>query len=217
MKIGIIGVGSLTLELASRAAQAGYEVIINNPRGNNPVREVIEKMESNVQLGSLENAASAEIILFFVPKDDLKTVIKNLPDMTGKIIIQAGSLIFNPQYTDNTPTHKNTTLMLAGAHVVKLFNPIKLEINSSYPQHRNIEKIFFTSDHAHSSHHTKIFLKKLNFLPINLSTESKLKNMRISLKLGSNPVISKTIESVPKFNIIPATDLNLINSIKIYP
>lgn len=34
MKIGIIGIGSLTLELAIRSAGAGYKITLHNPRGN---------------------------------------------------------------------------------------------------------------------------------------------------------------------------------------
>lgn len=43
MKIGIIGIGSLTLELAIRSGQLGNNVIVNNPRGNSLVKEVIKK------------------------------------------------------------------------------------------------------------------------------------------------------------------------------
>ncbi|WET02966.1 hypothetical protein [Flavobacterium sp. YJ01] len=46
MKIGIIGISSLTLNLAGRAAQAGYEVTINNPRGGSLIKEVVKKMGS---------------------------------------------------------------------------------------------------------------------------------------------------------------------------
>jgi hypothetical protein len=43
MRIGIIGIGSFTLEIAFRSAQVGYEVKVDNIRGNSLIREVIKK------------------------------------------------------------------------------------------------------------------------------------------------------------------------------
>lgn len=39
MKVGIIGIGIITMDYAYRAAEAGYEVIISNPRGNSIIRD----------------------------------------------------------------------------------------------------------------------------------------------------------------------------------
>lgn len=130
MKIGIIGIGSLTLDLAFRSAQAGYNIVVNNPSGNSLVKEVIEKMRPNVKLGSLEQAAAAEIILLFIPKDDLENLIQNLPDLSGKLIVHTSSVIFDYQSfssgVTNATTYKTTASLLPEAHVVKLFKPLNL-------------------------------------------------------------------------------------------
>jgi 6-phosphogluconate dehydrogenase len=55
MKIGIIGISTLTLELAFRSAEAGYKVKIFNPKGNNLIKDVTQKMGSNIQLSSINN------------------------------------------------------------------------------------------------------------------------------------------------------------------
>lgn len=51
MEIGIIGISSLTIDLADRASQAGFRVIINNPKGGSLIRDCIEKMGTDVRLG----------------------------------------------------------------------------------------------------------------------------------------------------------------------
>lgn len=185
MKIGIIGIGSLTLELAFRSAHAGYTITVNNPRGNSLVKEVIVKMGSNVTLGSLEQATAADIILLFLPKDDLENVIKNLPDMSGKLILHTSSLIFDPKSllsgVTGAMTYKITASLLPEAHIIKLFKPVNLKQSSKCIEHKNKEEIFFISDHEASRDSIRNLLKKMNFLPIDISGKLRLGNTAIKL------------------------------------
>lgn len=172
MKIGIIGIGTLTLELARRSSQAGYELLIHNPRGNSLVRDTIERMESDITLTSLDIAATADIVILFIQKDDLETILTALPDMTGKIVLHSSSLIFDPQFLlsgiQNALTYKITANLLPNAHVVKLFNPINLAERTSL-SNTNKDEIFFIADDADSKRITRTYLKSLNFQPTNLS------------------------------------------------
>lgn len=180
MKIGIIGIGSLTLELTRRAAQAGYQVIVHNPRGNSLIRDSISKMGANIELGSLHKTAYADLVVLFVPKSDLEEVIGNLPDMTGKIVVHTSSLIFNPQtlLTGLTyaMTYKITAALLPAVHVVKLLKPIKLETNIP-DSFNNRQEIFFIADHPDSRQAVKTFLNKLYFTAIDLSSRLQLQNL----------------------------------------
>lgn len=190
MKIGIIGIGTLTLELVVRSAKAGYNIVISNPRGNSLVREVTEKMGSNVTLGSLEQAAAADIILLFLPKDDLENVIQSLPDMSGKIIVHTSSLIFDPKSLlsgiSSTLTYKITASLLTDAHIVKLFNPVDLKQGSKETGHKEREEIFFIADQEGSRNSIRDFLKKLNFTPIDLSVRLSLQNTAMKLNNNNN-------------------------------
>lgn len=194
MRIGIIGIGRFTLEIARRAYHAGYEVIIHNPSGNSLIRDVTEKIGPEIKLASLGETASAEIILLFVPKESLKKVIDNLPDMTGKIIVHTSTLIFDPQSLfsgiTNAMTYKITASLLPKAHVVKLFSPIDLNKKSTDFKEEMKEEIFFIADHADSKHCTLTFLKKLKYTPIDLSGRLKYQNMGINL--GSSLLNSKS-------------------------
>lgn len=144
-------------------------------------------MGSNVKLGSLEQAAAAEIILLFLPKDDLENVIQNLPDMSGKIIVHTSSLIFNPQSLlsgiTNVMTYKITASLLPEAHIVKLFTPLNLIPESKGKEQENREQLFFIADHRPSRNNIRIFLKTLNFLPIDLSDRLHFQNTATKLKI----------------------------------
>ncbi|KAF2508304.1 NAD(P)-binding domain-containing protein [Flavobacterium foetidum] len=195
MKIGIIGIGTLTLELARRATQAGYQVIINNPRGNGLVRETVEKLGQNAELASLEKATEGEILLLFIPKDDLQSVLQNMPDTTGKIIVHTSSLIFNPQSLlsgiTNALTYKITAELLPKAHVVKLFNPVKLEKHTSTVQK---DEIFFIAEHSESKLRIQNFLKSLNFSALDLSRRLQYG------RTEANPDVIHSIKNYPKRN-----------------
>lgn len=184
MKIGIIGISSLTMELAVRSAQAGYEVVIYNPKGNSLVRDVVEKMGSNVQLGSLQEAVTTEIIVLFIPKDDLEKLKQNLPDMTGKLIVHTSGLIFDPQLLlsgiTNAMTYKTTASLFPEAHVVKLFNPVNFKPNNTCIQQKDKEEIFFIANHKDSRNSIREFLRKLKFSPIDLSGKLNLQNTEVN-------------------------------------
>lgn len=179
MKIGIIGIGILTLELARRACAENFEVILNNPRGNSLVSGAIEKIGNNMRLDSLTNAANADIILLFIPKDDLESVIEKMPDMKGKIILHTSSLVFNPRSLlpgiSNAPASTITASLLPGAHVIKLFRPVELE-TSSVCADKFSESIYFSAAHSPSKYIVKAFLKKLGFAPIDLTGRLKIQN-----------------------------------------
>lgn len=184
MKIGIIGISSLTMELAVRSASAGHEVIIYNPKGNSLVRDVVERMGPHVQMGSLQEAVSTEIIVLFIPKDDLEKLKQDLPDMTGKLIVHTSGLIFDPQLLlsgiTNAMTYKTTASLFPEAHVVKLFNPVSFKSNNKFIQDRDKEDIFFIADHRDSRNSIRAFLRKLNFLPIDLSGRVHLQNIEVN-------------------------------------
>lgn len=199
MKVGIIGIGTLTYELASRAAKAGYEVIVNNPRGNSLVREIISRIGSNVQLGTLDEASSASLVILFVPKDDLEPVIKNLPDMSGKVIIHISNLIFNPQSLvpgiSNALTYQITASLLPEADVVKLFNPVKLE-KSTTNGTANRDDIFYIAHNSHSKYCVGTFLKNLHFCAIDLSKQ--LKRYSTNHDTVSNSAVFHFSKNFPK-------------------
>ncbi|GAA3782032.1 NAD(P)-binding domain-containing protein [Flavobacterium ginsengiterrae] len=191
MRVGIIGIGSLTMELAFRSAKEGYTVIVSNPKGNSLIMDAIEKMGPNVWPGTLEQAVCTDIIFLFIPKEDLQKVLGSLPDVSGKIIVHTSGLIFNPQTLlsglTNAMTYKITASLLPKAQVVKLFNPVNLKSTKDSREPAAKEEIFFIADHKASRENIKKFLKTLHFSPIDLSGKLHLQNKPINFKAVLNP------------------------------
>jgi predicted dinucleotide-binding enzyme len=192
MNIGIIGISSLTLEMAFRSAQAGCQVKIYNPKGNSLIREVTQKMAPNAQLCSLEQAADTQIVLLFIAKDDLQNILQTLPDMSGKIILHTSSLIFDPltllSSITSALTYKITASLVPRAHVVKLFNPVNLKAKSSCTNCGDKDEIFFIADHRDSRNQVLDYLKKINFSPIDLSGRLHPQNTAFNLNSLTNPI-----------------------------
>lgn len=191
INIGIIGISSLTLDLAFRSAEAGYQVKIYNPKGNSLIREVAQKMAPNARLCTLEQTADTQIVLLFSAKEDLETILQTLPDMSGKLIIHTSSLIFEPltllSSITNALTYKITASLLPQAHVVKLFNPVNLTAKNNSMNCSDKDEIFFIADHHDSRNQVRDFLKKINFSPIDLSGKLHLENTTFNLKSIVNP------------------------------
>lgn len=192
MQIGIIGISTLTLELATRSAEAGYIVKIYNPKGNHLVRDAIQRMGSNIQLSTLEQAADTEIVLLFIAKEDLEIILQTLPDMSGKIIIHTSSLIFDPSSLlssiTRALTYQITASLVPEAYVAKLFNPVNLKAKNNCINTGDKDEIFFIADHRGSRNHVRDFLKKINFSPIDLSSNLHLRNVSVNLKTIINPI-----------------------------
>jgi predicted dinucleotide-binding enzyme len=191
MKIGIIGIGSLTLELAQRASSAGYEILIHHPRGNSFIRQTTESI-NNARLVSLQEAAIADVIMLFVPREDLEKTIGMLPDMTGKIIVHTSGLIFNPKLLvssiTSALTFQITASLLPKAYVLKLFSPIMLQPQKTSHTTKTEDEIYFAGDHMPSKNIVKTFLKDLGFNPFDLS--SRLKSQKTVLLHKKNSLLN---------------------------
>jgi predicted dinucleotide-binding enzyme len=126
MQIGIIGVGSISLNFAQRAAKSGHEVLISNIGNNSPLKEIVRQMGSNAKLVSTTQAATAGLIILFSPSQELETLLKNLPDMSEKTIMHTSNPIFNLNSfaTALKPDFFSLTMasLMPAADIVKIYN-----------------------------------------------------------------------------------------------
>lgn len=177
MTIGIIGIGNITLELATRSALSGYEVLLSNPRGINVVKELTQHIGSHVKLVSINEAAGAELIILFLNRDDLENALKAMPDMKGKIILHTNNPIFNlNEVLDITSGQSSSDIiasLLPDSHIVKLFNPLHC-LTGPNSQNNDRTKIFFTTKNHKVKNNVKTYLDTLNFTGIELLELKKL-------------------------------------------
>ncbi|UWY27428.1 NAD(P)-binding domain-containing protein [Flavobacterium sp. TR2] len=180
MEIGIIGINSLTIDLANRATKAGFKVIINNPKGSSLVRDCIEKMGTDIHLGSLNEAAAPDLVVIFLPKENLEDTIRKMPDMSGKTVLHTSGLISDPQSLlsgiSNAMAYKTAAALFPAANVVKLFSPMPCSSHLDTTEKQKKEELFFIADCSDSRNKANTFLKKMQFLPVDLSSRLKLQN-----------------------------------------
>jgi predicted dinucleotide-binding enzyme len=173
MKIGIIGTGFITLDFAHRAAESGHEVLISNPRGTKTLKEIAKKMGKNVKLVSTNEAAEAEIIILFIPREDLEVSIDNLPDMTGKTILHTNNPIFNLKSFLSTVSGQSScdlvTSLLPAAHIIKIFNAVEPPTISNDKKNHERPKIFYAGENRQAKNNVKVFLETLNFSGVDLA------------------------------------------------
>lgn len=168
MQIGIIGIGSITLDFARRATKSGHKVLISNPRGNGPLKEIVNQMGKNATLVDTKKAASARIIILFSPWQELEILVQDFPDMTGKIIMHTNNPIFNlKSFISEQKLNFSSEIIAAilpTADVVKIYNILgALEGSCYYNQPKEREEIFFSGKNESAKNNVKMFLQSLNY------------------------------------------------------
>ncbi|WP_161568447.1 NAD(P)-binding domain-containing protein [Flavobacterium cupreum] len=163
MKVGIIGVCSITLDYADKAARSGHEVLISHIRNNSCFKEVVQRIGSNAKLVSVNEAAKSDIIILFIPREDIDALMHDLPDMTGKIVLHTNNLILNldvpAEKTGIKSSSETIASLLPTAHVVKIFNVLEL-----HKQNQNKYEIFDTAADQEIKDRVIGFLESLNFI-----------------------------------------------------
>lgn len=136
--LGLIGAGNIGSQIARKAVENGYEVVLSNRRGPEVLRDLV------VELGPLARAAgspteaaeAADLAVVTIPLKAIDTV--PVGPLVGKIVIDTNN--YYPQRDGQIPVldrEETTTSELLQAHlprsfVVKAFNHIRAaEITTS--------------------------------------------------------------------------------------
>lgn len=170
MKIGIIGIGIITLDFACRAAKAGYEVLISHTRNNSTAKELVTRLAHNAKLVSVYQAAHAEIVILSVAWEDLELSLQNLPSMDGKIILHTNNPIFTDKsfFPASTKSFEIITGLFPTAHTIKVFNVLNTSV--LYPEQLlNRKEIYFSGTNLEATNKTKDFLQSLGFIGLDIA------------------------------------------------
>ena len=169
MKIGIIGIGAITLDFGVRALSAGHEILLNSPAGHTHYRDIITRLGANAKLASTKEAARAEIVILFLPWDSLRPTLRKLPDMTGKLVLHTNNALFNPESFAEYPTSSCELIAekLPTADIVKVFNVMTPRASSDLQRH----EIYFSAGSLTAHNNAITFLETLNFSGIDISSK----------------------------------------------
>ncbi|WP_294959834.1 NAD(P)-binding domain-containing protein [uncultured Flavobacterium sp.] len=164
MRIGVIGLCSFTMDFVNRSVKAGHQVLLSSTRENRQFKDLAQKMGENVKLVSRNEAVAADILLLFIPREDVELFLTDLPNMNEKILIHASNPIFSLECL--RPNSKASCEIIASllpeAHIIKVLNIVNPSVLSLLNQRHTGNEIFFAGKDKHAKDKAKTFFKSLN-------------------------------------------------------
>ncbi len=133
MRVGILGSGLMGAKLGTIFARAGHEVVLSYARSNDKLKKLARDAQGNARAGALGEAAkNADALLLGVHWSRIDDVLKQVGDLTGKVILTCCL----PMDAGNTKLIIGTTTSgaeelarkIPRAHVVCAFNTVPSEV-----------------------------------------------------------------------------------------
>ena len=141
--VGIIGAGRLGQAMARTALRAGRSVVIANSRGPKSLALVVSALGEGVSAGTVDEAASADIVVVAVPWDRVPEAVQGL-DWNSQLVIDAT----NDWAADDRQGRTSSELvadLVAGARLVKAANTLSAEVLGSDPNEAGGRRVIFIS------------------------------------------------------------------------
>ncbi len=191
MSIGIIGAGALGSNVARLLAKNGISATIANRRGPESLKGLMQELGPSIKAGTVQEAASADIVLVAVRWVDLKNALSTLPAWNGRIVIDGTNPV---EFLDpNSPDAKDPNNPLAaygikpidlggkhssavfrdlvpGARVVKAFNHLDVNILPEPAISGGKRVLFYSGDDVDAKAQVRKLLEQTGFFPIDLGT-----------------------------------------------
>ena len=165
--VGIIGAGRLGQAMARTALRAGRRVVVANSRGPQSLASVVSALGDGVSAGTVDEAASAGIVVLAVPWDRLPEAVQGL-NWNGHVVIDAT----NDWAADDLQGRTSSELvagLVPGARVVKAGNTLGADVLSSDPHEAGGDRVMFVAgDDADAKAHVVALFQEAGFAAIDL-------------------------------------------------
>ena len=172
-RYAIVGSGNIGSALARLFGKARVEVRIANTRGPNTIRELAASAGPSVLPVSLAEALACDVILLAIPFPAVEQFGKELPDWTGKTIVDATNAHYAPGHAEHILKGRLSSHYVAdvlpGARVVKAFNQLPAQVLAApVPAAQGRRVVFISSDSSESSAHIAQLTETLGLSPVQL-------------------------------------------------
>ena len=189
MNIGIIGAGALGSNAARLLVKSGVSATIANSRGPQSLARLVGELGPSVKAGSVEEAASADIVLVAVRWVDLEKALGGLPAWNDRIVIDGTNPV---TFLDpDSPDAKDPTNPLAaygikaidlggkhssqvfrtfvpGARVVKAFNHLDANVLPEPTTSGGQRVLFYSGDDTNAKAEVRKLLERTGYFPVDL-------------------------------------------------
>ena len=188
-KIGIIGSGALGSNFARVLAKSGISATISNSRGPASLAPLVKELGPSIKAGTVQEAASADIVLVALRWVDAEKVLGSLPAWNGRIVIDGTNPV---EFIDPaSPDAKDPSNPLAaygikavnlggkhssqiiqqfvpGARVVKAFNHLDVNVLKQPEVAGGKRVLFYSGDDAAAKAEVRGIIEATGFFPIDL-------------------------------------------------
>ncbi|MDQ0513173.1 NADPH-dependent F420 reductase [Ancylobacter amanitiformis] len=189
MSIGIIGAGALGSNFARALASKGISATISNSRGPQSLAALVQELGPSIKARTVEEAASADIVLAAVRWVDASKVFGALPAWNGRIVIDGTNPV---EFIDpNSPDATDPSNPLAaygikavdlggkhsseifrqyvpGARVVKAFNHLDVNVLNEPEASGGKRVLFYSGDDAAAKTEVRAIIEAIGFFPVDL-------------------------------------------------
>jgi len=189
VSIGIIGAGALGSNAARLLAKSGIPATIANRRGPESLTGLVGELGASIKAGTVEEAASADIVLVAVRWVDLEKALGGLPAWNGRIVIDGTNPVafLDPDSPDakdpNNPLaaygikaidlggkHSSEVFrkFVPGARVVKAFNHLDVNVLPEPAASGGQRVLFYSGDDAGAKAEVRKLLEQTGYFPVDL-------------------------------------------------
>ena len=189
MSIGIIGAGALGSNVARLLAKSGVSATIANSRGPQSLASLVGELGGSVKAGTVEEAASSDIVVVAVRWVDLEKALGGLPAWNGRIVIDGTNPVefLDPGSPDamdpNNPLaaygikaidlggkHSSEVFrgFVPGARVVKAFNHLDVNLLPEPAVSGGQRVLFYSGDDVAAKAEVRKLLERTGFFPVDL-------------------------------------------------
>jgi predicted dinucleotide-binding enzyme len=189
MSIGIIGAGALGSNAARLLAKSGISATIANRRGPESLTGLVGELGASIKAGTVQEAASADIVLVAVRWVDLGKALGGLPAWNGRIVIDGTNPVefLDPDSPDakdpNNPLaaygikaidlggkHSSEVFrkFVPGARIVKAFNHLDVKVLPEPAASGGQKVLFYSGDDADAKAEVRKLLEQTGYFPVDL-------------------------------------------------
>jgi predicted dinucleotide-binding enzyme len=172
--VGFIGSGPVAQALGHHLVAAQIPVRISNSRGPSSLTELVAELGDAAEAVSVEQAATADVVVLALPFLRVPELAEVVPDWTGRIVVDATNQFaeYSPAYRGFVDLGEETgsewvARHLPGATIIKAFNAMYATYIRADPRHHDGRQVvFYAGDDTSACAHFGQLISRLGFAPV---------------------------------------------------
>lgn len=174
MQYAIIGSGNIGSAVARQFARCDLQVGMATSRGVKAVAPLVNDIGAQVIPLDIIDALNADHVILAVPFDAVRSLLEQVPDWAGRIVIDATNAIdykdFSPSDLGGRPSSELVEEWGRNSRVVKAFGSTWAKVLARTPNagHGGRRVMFLAGNHPDANADVSHLVEQMGFAPIDL-------------------------------------------------